>query len=96
MHIMAQISIHRGDQIESFEEMGWFDPDLDPKKAQAQTVNWLTNIRWSRDLYPDQYMDPTKVPPCIFIPQKQLLRRIIETVIQCADISEVRAKFCAY
>ena len=86
MHIMAQVGINRRDEIQSFEEMGWFDPDLDPKKASQQTLNWLTNIKFSRDIYPDEQMDVRKIPTCIFVPQKQILRKIITTVASCETL----------
>lgn len=28
---MAQIGLNRTDKITSFEEIGWFDPDVEPK-----------------------------------------------------------------
>lgn len=30
-HMMAQIGINRADKITSLEEIGWFDPDVEPK-----------------------------------------------------------------
>jgi hypothetical protein len=38
MHMFAQMNINKTDLVSSFEEIGWFDPELDPKAAQAKTL----------------------------------------------------------
>ena len=41
------------DQVATFEELGWFDPDLDQKQASQKTLNWLKQINFDTFLYPD-------------------------------------------
>ena len=52
-NILALAVINQRDKITTFEELGWFDPSVEQKLAQKQTLNWLKAIQWSRDIYPD-------------------------------------------
>jgi hypothetical protein len=36
--MFAQMNINKTDLVGSFEEIGWFDPNLDPKAAQTKTL----------------------------------------------------------
>ena len=90
MHMFAQMNINKTDLVGSFEEIGWFDPNLDPKAAQTKTLQWLKGINFARNLYPDHTMQHSTVPMLIFVPEKQLLRKLIDSATRVTSIGEFR------
>jgi hypothetical protein len=79
--------------INSFEELGWIDPEQDPKHARANTLNWLRNIKFENFMYPDNMMQHGVVPNCMFVPSKELLRRMIRIITKCKTKADVREVF---
>lgn len=37
----CQFGMNFSDKIETFEELGWSDPDLDPKMGLKKSIDWL-------------------------------------------------------
>ena len=73
----GQEGMNRVDMIESFEELGWADPELTKKEAISKTVVWLGNLNFFQDIYPKLQVQAEKPPTCIFIPDKATLRKLI-------------------
>ena len=71
------------DKIESFEELGWSDPELDPKVGLKKSIEWLRRLNFYNYVYPNDQMDEKKVPLCIFVPEKAVLRKMIKALAKC-------------
>lgn len=54
--MMATIGQNRKDEITTFEELGWFDPDMELKEAAQKTMHWLKRIEFSKHVYPEHLM----------------------------------------
>lgn len=83
---MGQIGINSVDTVNSYEELGWYDPDLESKQATAKTLNWLKQIKFEEFMYPDHLMKYGVVPKCCFVPSKELLKKMIRTVTRCKNL----------
>lgn len=68
MMLIGQASIERKAKIESFEEIGWHDPEIEYKLATQRTLTWLKNLHFADFVYPNMSADDTIVPKCIFLP----------------------------
>ena len=82
-------------KIKSFETVGWVHPK---ETTDAKSVEWLRNLSFDKNLYSDESMKEKKAPACIFVPEKKLMRVMIEQVIECqdkkSDKHELLYKFC--
>ena len=57
--------------------IGWTDPDKpNPQKA----IKWLKSLTHDSFIYPQTNFDREKPPACIFIPETNILNKMIETV----------------
>lgn len=76
--LFSSIPIDKKNLVDNFSMIGWASPDApNPQKA----LQWLRALKHDELLYPEQcYSDPKKPPSCIFVPETQILNKMIETV----------------
>jgi hypothetical protein len=56
----------------------------------------MKSLEFYNDVYPLDQMQPEKVPRCIFVPSKEILRKIIRTATRCETKKDLIEKFgCA-
>ena len=91
--LIRRMSLDRKNKIFSFEELGLFDPFEDNSVSKAlQEVN---QMKFSKEIYPDYIMGPLiravhqknsiQHPKCIFVPDRQVCRKIIKALIRFGD-----------
>jgi hypothetical protein len=90
------VGINKKDTVNTFEEIGWFDPDIEPQKAMTQTMKWLKHISFVNNIYPSHLMNEFVVPSCVFVPSTDLLRKMIMAAARCHSTQEMREMFNAY
>jgi len=66
--------------IENFEEIGWSDPTVDNKVGTKKAIEWLRKINFYDFIYPMDLSQMILPPKCIFVPEKNLLRKLIRAV----------------
>lgn len=64
--------------IRSPEDIGFGDPDIDPKQSFNKAITWAKNLNFNTEVYPDDKSDPNHPPRMIFVPEKGLLRKMIK------------------
>ena len=78
-------------RVKSFEMIGWTDPSqADSRKA----VKWLKDLTFDKNVYPDHLMVASKPPACVFGPEPELMRKMIDVVSKSTDPDTILAKFC--
>lgn len=93
--MFSQLGLNKTDKVQSAEEIGWWDPDVDVKMACAKTMQWIKQINFYNFVYPNNQMKDD-VPKCIFVPSKPFLRKMIVTVAKHSSLEEVKIKFAAF
>ena len=87
--------MNKKDLIFKPDEIGFGDPELETKQAITKALAWAKGISLNgANLYPDRkhIKDP---PRQIFIPDKNLLRKMIRCTAKCSSFEELRIKFLA-
>jgi hypothetical protein len=59
-------------------------------------MKWLKNISFANNVYPERLMDEYVIPTCMFVPSKEILRKMIKTAAKCNTVQEMRETFNAY
>lgn len=59
-------------------------------------MKWLKQINFSTNVYPEHVMNEDMVPSCIFVPSKDLMRKMIMKASRCTTIAEIREAYNAY
>jgi hypothetical protein len=54
--MFSQLGLNKTDKVQSAEEIGWWDPDVDLKTASSRTMQWLKQINFYNFLYPSHQM----------------------------------------
>ena len=93
---LSKVGIRCQEQVKSFEQIGWFDPEADPKVEARAVVEWLKSIKFETDLYPKHLMHDWVAPPCVFVPSQEILRKLIFTVAKAKKIEDLQAVFNAF
>jgi hypothetical protein len=62
--------------LASFEEIGYIDPAVNHGKTKTEKIINAMNI--NKNIYPDKFMLEGRPPKCVFVPDKQLMRKIIK------------------
>lgn len=83
--MQCQLAMNMKDKIESFEELGWSDPELDPKIGLKKSIEWLSRLHFYNFVYPNHQMHETEVPSCIFVPEKTVLRKMIKCLAKAKN-----------
>ena len=94
--IICQIGLNKTDLVHSFEEIGWFNPDVDPQQARKTSLEWLKRINWNTNVYPAHLIDDYHPPGCIFVPTPEVMRKMILTCAKHKKLADVKAVFNAY
>lgn len=89
------LGICKKNTINSFEQLGLTDPTVEFRKnAYPATFKKLEEIDFNEFLYPADVMeDRNKQPQIIFLPDVEILQKIIKTVIRCKNQAEIAEKF---
>jgi hypothetical protein len=49
---LGALGINKKDLVMSFEELGWFDPDMEQKVSVAKVLSWLKSLSFTKHIYP--------------------------------------------
>ena len=63
-------------RISSFEMLGW--TDLDDPKAVPNVSKWIRTLSHDNYLFPEEKLSPEKPPNIVFMPEEDLLNKLIE------------------
>jgi hypothetical protein len=85
--LIAKLGINREDKIMCFEELGWFDPDVDQAQAQQKTVGWLKKLEFQKNIYPEHLMTES-IPKSMITPDTEFLRKLIKVTAKCTSVHE--------
>ena len=79
---IGQMYINRADTIDTFESLGFIDPEVtDKSAAQARTQSELNNLQMKGSNYPNYILDDMdQAPVCIMKPSTSMLRKLIMVV----------------
>ena len=77
-------------KIFTFESVGWTDPS---STSASKAVDWFKNREFEQNVYPDNLINETKPPTIVFVPDKYLMQKMIEVVMQSRDRHECLYKF---
>ena len=66
---------------------------MDQKAGIKKTIEWLRRLDFYNYVYPSDQMDALRMPPCIFVPEKTLMRKMIKTLSKCKSKQQVRDSF---
>ena len=65
-------------KINSFEQIGWINPELEKAKAILTTTKFIRKITIQDFIYPVDTINLDKPPKCMFLPAKEVVRSLIE------------------
>lgn len=80
MIFLEQVDIEKHNMLTSFEELGFIDPFATNAKAKAE--KHMAQLSINKNVYPDRLMDGPKPPKCIFVPDKQMMRKLIKLLLK--------------
>ena len=75
--MFSSIPVDTKHKVTSFDMIGWTDPD---KPNPQKTIKWLKSLTHETFIYPMTTFDPEKPPSCIFVPEQDIMFKMIETV----------------
>ena len=84
------MGMDKKNRIFTFDTIGWSPPGASSTKS---AIKWLKNLKFTKNLYPDNLMDKPKPPSCVFVPDKELMQTMIEACIDVENIAELLSKF---
>ena len=74
--LLQQIGLDKKNYLASFDDIAFVDPTI--QNGRARTDKLINAMNINKNVYPDRLMDGAKPPKCVFVPDKQLMRKIIK------------------
>lgn len=78
--LKQQIPIETDHKIKFLEQVGWCDPNV--KDPMKKTISYLDKLSFENHVYPKVYMEATKPPACAFLPEDDVLEKIIKVAMK--------------
>lgn len=80
---MIQTLMDRKGRLNSFEEIGLCDPELDRKEALKKVNKWQKGLHFDVPVEPHLKLKKNIIPKHRFMPKKSMLRKMIALAQRC-------------
>lgn len=81
------VFLDKKNTIKSFEELGMIDPQGDSTK----TKNVINNLSKQKKSYPEKLLNGDKAPRCVFVPDRQMMRKIMHLQLEAENKTAAKA-----
>ena len=89
------LSLDHVNNITDFISLGMCDP-FNPEKGLSEAKEYIDNLTFHHNIYEGKILSDTKPPKTIFIPTKELKRRIIKACIYFGQSEPKEAFFMRF
>ena len=66
-------------RVRSFEHVGWTDPQ---SPSAAKLIKSIQQLNFDTPLYESHLITPEAPPPCIFMPEPEMLKSMVKLAIK--------------
>ena len=78
-NILLKMSVDTKFKVKTFDSVGWSDPTTN---TYNKALKYLQLLSFDKALYDKDLLNSEAPPPCVFMPEKKMMEKIVQTVMK--------------
>jgi hypothetical protein len=78
-NILLKMSVDTKFKVKTFDSIGWSDPT---NNSFNKALKYLQLLSFDKALYDKDLLNSEAPPPCVFMPEKKMMEKIVQTVMK--------------